>query len=1018
MAVMISFVLVSGSVGMQYEKISLNGNWQLEPGEQKPAEFTHSVPVPGLVDLAEPPFKWEDHRFFWYKKQFRISKREEFQAIYLQLEQVKYGTRIWVNGREIGGDIPCYTSQEFDLTPFIQEGERNSLLIRVGSKETLPSHSAVGNDFEKLSFIPGIWGDVWLHLYGAGRVKWTRIIPDIENGSIQAHSEIENLTAIKRSVSLRYRIYEKKSGKPVGESLQKGVAVKGQSVAVSDTVISLPDFELWSPEHPFLYELKVVLRISDTISHETTIPFGMRKFEIRRGDFYLNGKRRVLMGSNIAFHRLLSDTTRGELPWDKKWIKKVLVDIPQQHNMFFFRFHLGHAYNRWYDIADQYGIMLQDEWMFWTRTGSALQIETEFRDWIRENINHPSIVIWDALNESFDSTIVHDIIPRLKEIDPTRPWETADFNEDHPYIYSLGPVLNSKKFGFSRSIFDLQNSSTPTMVNEYLWWWLDYQGQPTSLTEIVLERWLGREPSVNQMLAHQAFLATELTELWRRLDLDAILPFVYLSVGYGPTANWFLGSLKELKPKPVLKALKNAFSPEGLSIELWDRHFLTTEKREIPAYLFNDSQTDTTVQLEVYFDKHPSKSIFKTTIRLAAHSHLTRSVPVGFPPEPGDEQLVARLLDMSGKEIAFSKKPVIIFEPLSVPDVDELAGLSVLDPAGEITGYLSVKGIKYYSFPDGLSEAETVLINGKGIRDIDEKMIQKLTLYVRNGGILIFQEPEYEVKDEIEFPVVDDVNLVVKYREDPERGGYDSYVFPGTTGHFLWKSIRPQDLRMFNGALGGEMVSQHKVVPTVPYHTVASSNIELKVPVVMEIPYGRGWIIFSRIQIRGRLLPEKSSTELYGRRYDPVAELYFRNLITGYRDRKDYHQKIREKLSQIKIYIARIRASSGQIYDAVDGKMTTRWASKMEDPQWVWLDFGRPTELNKLTIHWEVAYGKVYEIFKSPDNENWEMIYREENSDGGKDEVFFKNMETRYLKIVFKKRGTKWGYSIWEMEFE
>jgi chondroitin AC lyase len=90
----------------------------------------------------------------------------------------------------------------------------------------------------------------------------------------------------------------------------------------------------------------------------------------------------------------------------------------------------------------------------------------------------------------------------------------------------------------------------------------------------------------------------------------------------------------------------------------------------------------------------------------------------------------------------------------------------------------------------------------------------------------------------------------------------------------------------------------------------------------------------------------------------------------------------------------------------------------MEDPQWVWIDFGRDTKIQKLTIHWETAFGKEYEIYKSSDNENWELIFKETDSDGGKDEIDFDELETRYFRIDFKKRGTQWGYSIWEMEFE
>ena len=58
-----------------------------------------------------------------------------------------FGTAVWLNGSYVGEDIACYTLQEYDVTPFLREGE-NHLLVRVGNRSTLPAESAVGNDQE------------------------------------------------------------------------------------------------------------------------------------------------------------------------------------------------------------------------------------------------------------------------------------------------------------------------------------------------------------------------------------------------------------------------------------------------------------------------------------------------------------------------------------------------------------------------------------------------------------------------------------------------------------------------------------------------------------------------------------------------------------------------------------------------------------------------------------------------------------------------------------------------------
>ncbi|MBM2841659.1 MAG: glycoside hydrolase family 2, candidate beta-glycosidase, partial [Bacteroidetes bacterium] len=204
--------------------------------------------------------------------------------------------------------------------------------------------------------------------------------------------------------------------------------------------------------------------------------------------------------------------------------------------------------------------------------------------WLQDNWNHPSIIIWDALNECSDATVQNEIIPQMKKIDPTRPWESVDFVEQHPYIYSLGPVLNDQRFGFTMALGEIEKMPTPSVLNEFLWWWLDREWKPTALMQGVIERWLGKDYTNDELVERQSFLAQELVELFRRMNLDAIQPFVYLSNNAGPTANWFVGDIKDLQAKPILKALKNAFSPFGISLEIWDRHFLVGEFRTLRLF--------------------------------------------------------------------------------------------------------------------------------------------------------------------------------------------------------------------------------------------------------------------------------------------------------------------------------------------------------------------------------------------------------------------------------------------------
>lgn len=127
------------------------------------------------------------------------------------------------------------------------------------------------------------------------------------------------------------------------------------------------------------------------------------------------------------------------------------------------------------------------------------------------------------------------------------------------------------------------------------------------------------------------------------------------------------------------------------------------------------------------------------------------------------------------------------------------------------------------------------------------------------------------------------------------------------------------------------------------------------------------------------------------------------------------HKKVHKNL--IKIEPSQVTASSGDIFKAFDKDSGTRWESKWEDPQWIIIDLEKPTRLNDLIIHWEAAFTKKYEIFSSPDKINWQSIFTEENSGRSVDEIKFDGkVNTRYLKLDLKERGTQWGHSIWELE--
>ncbi len=124
-----------------------------------------------------------------------------------------------------------------------------------------------------------------------------------------------------------------------------------------------------------------------------------------------------------------------------------------------------------------------------------------------------------------------------------------------------------------------------------------------------------------------------------------------------------------------------------------------------------------------------------------------------------------------------------------------------------------------------------------------------------------------------------------------------------------------------------------------------------------------------------------------------------------------------------KIPVIRVKTSSCQeeIYKPeylIDNDMNTRWASRWEDPQWIEIDLGKQKYISGLTLYWETAYGKAYDVLVSKNKKYWQKVFSETDGDGKTDYIYFKSRKIRYVKIIGKKRGTAWGYSLWEILFK
>ena len=558
--------------------INLNGTWDFEQTKTAfmPASFSRKIPVPGLIHLASPRieeydkfFKRPDKvnakmehdvydidytpRYSWYRKKIVVPNGVKGLEAVLTIKKSQYVTQVFINGVDFGSYIECYTPIDVAVTRALKYGEENEIIIKVGDRYWLPSQAAGSTDKEKEHYLPGIWDDVSLSFTNKVRVNKVLLLPSLKKGNLTAKIKAWNLNPAQRffgesmtdTASLKIEVFEKKSKKQVARYEQQVVLMRDRNTELV-AEIPLKQSHAWTPEDPFLYTADVSLYYKGEISDAVEKNFGMRDFERKGKFFYLNGDKYYLRGSNTTLQRFFEDPDCGNLAWDTSWVKKMLIDIPKKLDWNAFIICVGIAPDFWYDLADEYGLLFQNEWFYWQNHGWNEQIKKEYTDWVWADGSHPSIAIWDAINENWDDYIGNTLIPELKKLDPTRIWDAGfmtstsmqndDMDEPHPYegvsfftqpgeIYPLGN-LNYKP----GIIKEIEESSSAQLVNEYGWVWLWRNGTPSKLTLEVYENYLGKNSTVAGKRNFQAYwLQLETEWLRSNRNIAGVLAFCYLN---------------------------------------------------------------------------------------------------------------------------------------------------------------------------------------------------------------------------------------------------------------------------------------------------------------------------------------------------------------------------------------------------------------------------------------------------------------------------------------------------------
>ena len=379
----------------------------------------------------------------WYRRTLTFTSKElKNKHIFIDFEAVYMNSEVWINGHYLGKRPYGYISFEYELSQYLREGE-NILAVRVDNSLEPSARWYHGC---------GIYGEVHLRTHDAVYVAKnstfvTTPSAELPTGEVKVQSIISNRNK-QGAFTAEWSISNSEGVSLVTKSTELKITKGNHPI---EETLSVKDLELWSPEHPELYNLSLSIKnAKGKIIDKDVVRFGFRTIEWKpETGFHLNGKQTKLRG--VCEHLEGGPTgafwTKELLRWKLQLIKDMGCNaVRVAHNP---------QLPAFYDLCDEMGILVMDEifdgWHKKADFDYGMQAYAEWwerdtRAWIRRNRNHPSIFLYSVGNETRGDESAQALVRVCHEEDPTRKVTSGDSAPDFMDVYGVNGHSEKKSF--------------------------------------------------------------------------------------------------------------------------------------------------------------------------------------------------------------------------------------------------------------------------------------------------------------------------------------------------------------------------------------------------------------------------------------------------------------------------------------------------------------------------------------------------------------------------------------------
>lgn len=430
---------------------NLNGLWQYAVREKNaatPTSWDGKILVPfaiesGLSGVGRTVGK---DSLLWYRTSVTLPAAMKGKKVLLHFGAVDWRTTVYVNGKEAGSHEGGFDPFSFDITPFLKKGAQEITISVWDPTDEGPQPR--GKQVKKPNGIwytpvTGIWQTVWVEGVADTYIAGTTQTPDIDRGELTVNADIPG----------------RQPGDVVKVTAYDGnTEVAAGNLEAQPLQLKIASPKLWSPESPFLYDLRFTITRKGKVIDDVKSYFAMRKSSIGKDN---NGVQRMLLNNRFVFQ--FGPLDQGWWPdglYTAPTDEALLYDIEQTKAMGFnmIRKHIKVEPARWYYYCDKLGMLVWQDmpsgdlgngWEMRpgiidraTDKNRSAESEAYYRkEWnaiINTLYNFPSIIVWTPFNEAWGQFKTMDIAAWTMKKDPSRLVNTASGGN----FYPIGPIID------------------------------------------------------------------------------------------------------------------------------------------------------------------------------------------------------------------------------------------------------------------------------------------------------------------------------------------------------------------------------------------------------------------------------------------------------------------------------------------------------------------------------------------------------------------------------------------------